>query len=248
MKNQPLRTIESQIRSAAKELHAYEPEVVNWDQRARKTAGLIIPTLCRDANSIRQYVEGVLNAPIQLRALWNDIRKSSNASPETLQEFDTQLVLDDVLRETVTGETISKVFTRSLLQRHPHLRCNGSSDYPDIYDPSHDYSKLPLFTRRAATKYGAARKGKLQHPVRVPDGIEIKTCRKNLRVDCHHPHAGLHVVLLYTESNRLFSVTDIQVGFLTLRDYRESKRNTTSTTVKYSFGGERFVSVMHPLK
>ena len=89
---------------------------------------------------------------------------------------------------------------------------------------------------------------KLQHPVRVPDGIEIKTCRKNLRVDCHHPHAGLHVELLYTESNRLFCVTDIQVGFLTTHDYRESNRNTTSTTVKYSFGGERFVRVMYPLK
>lgn len=153
MKNRPLRTIESQIRSATKELGSYEPRIIGCEKRARSIAGLIVPTLCSDANTIAQYVEGVLNAPIKLRALWNDIRRSSSASPETLQEFDAQLELDDVLRETVTGETISKVFTRSLLQRHPQLRCNGSSDYPDIYDSSHDYSKLPSFTRTNATDF-----------------------------------------------------------------------------------------------
>ena len=245
VRSKSLKTIESQIRSAAIELKRYPPTVVNWQKRATNIARTVIPILCRDAHEIKLYVEGVLNAPMEIRRLWTIMLPTATASPQILREFDRQLALDDVLRATVTGETISKVFTETLLNRHPGLCCNGSSDYPDIYDSTSDYSQLPLFKRRGTTEFGAARKGKKQHPVRVPDGIEIKTCRNNLRVDCHHPHAGLHVILIYSVSNRCFLVSDIRVGFLTISDYRESQRNTTSTTVKYSFNGERFVSVLH---
>ncbi|MFM8327719.1 MAG: hypothetical protein ACKN9U_22900, partial [Pirellulaceae bacterium] len=42
---------------------------------------------------------------------------------------------------------------------------------------------------------GAAIKGKSQRPVRVPDGLEVKTCKGPFAVDCHHAHAGLHLVV-----------------------------------------------------
>jgi hypothetical protein len=87
-------------------------------------------------------------------------------------------------------------------------------------------------------------KRKQQRPVRVPDGLEIKTCRKLIAVDCHHPHAGLHLVLLFTEKARMFPVNDVRVASLRSSDYRESERNTTATTVKYSFDGERFISLL----
>jgi hypothetical protein len=107
---------------------------------------------------------------------------------------------------------------------------------------------LPTFKRKRSTttadEYGAALKGKEKRPVRVPDGLEIKTCRERIAVDCHHPHAGLHLVLVFTEVSRLFTVNDIRVAFLRAADYRESERNTTATTVKYSFGGDRFVSLL----
>ena len=96
----------------------------------------------------------------------------------------------------------------------------------------------------AEDEYGAAVKGRQKRPVRVPDGLEIKTCRERIAVDCHHPHAGLHLVLLFTEAARLFAVEDVRIAFLRAGDYRESERNTTATTVKYSFNGDYFVSLL----
>ena len=162
-KSKPLKTIESQIRSAADDLKEYPPTTVNWQKRATNIANTVIPILCRDAHEIKLYVEGVLNAPMEIRRLWTIMLPTATASPQILREFDRQLALDDVLRATVTGETISKVFTETLLNRHPGLCCNGSSDYPDIYDSTSDYSQLPLFKRRGTTEFGAARKGKKQH-------------------------------------------------------------------------------------
>lgn len=40
------------------------------------------------------------------------------------------------------------------------------------------------------------------------------------------------------------AVTDVRVTFLRTSDYRESERNATVTTVKYSFNGDRFVSLL----
>ncbi|MDE2506784.1 MAG: hypothetical protein KGM43_06210 [Planctomycetota bacterium] len=78
----------------------------------------------------------------------------------------------------------------------------------------------------------------------VPVGLEIKTCRDQLRVDCHHPHAGLHLALVLKESNRTYVVNDLCVGFLQSSDYHEAGRNTSATTVKYSFNRNRFVSLL----
>jgi hypothetical protein len=159
-------------------------------------------------------------------------------------------MFDDVLRASVTGEVVSNVVTKYLLDHHPAsaLRSNGRSDYPDIYLSTLDYSALPEFKRKkkvtAEDEYGAAVKGKQKRPVRVPDGLEIKTCRNRIAVDCHHPHAGLHLVLLFTETAKIFTVNDVRVAFLRASDYRESERNTTATTVKYSFNGDRFVSLL----
>lgn len=155
-----------------------------------------------------------------------------------------------MLRASVTGEVVSNVVAKYLMDHYPNsaLKSNGRSDYPDLYLAMLDYSALPQFTRKkkvtAEDEYGAALKGKEKRPVRVPDGLEIKTCRTRIAVDCHHPHAGLHLVLLFTEVERMFTVNDVRIAFLKSSDYRESERNTTATTVKYSFGGERFVSLL----
>ena len=181
--------------------------------------------------------------------MWAVIRPQVNLPREQIEAFDRQLSLDGVLREAVTGEVVSRVVGSYLIDRHPDLKRNGRSDYPDLYLSSLDYTALPVFGRRTtddAEAYGAARKGASERPVRVPDGLEIKTCRDQIRVDCHHPHAGLHLVLVFAETNRLFTVTDIRVAFLKSSDYYESSRNTTATTVKYSFNGERFVSLLMP--
>lgn len=244
-----LATVKTQIKMAQNDLHNYRPESVEWDKRAIATAEAIIPWLIQIVPSMKNYVQDVLNAPNMLRSMWAMIRHHVNLPREQIQAFDRQLTLDDVLRHSVTGEVVSNVVTKYLLDHHPGmaLRSNGRSDYPDIYDSTLDYSVLPVFKRKKVTpedEYGAAVKGKKKRPVRVPDGLEIKTCRDRIAVDCHHPHAGLHLVLLFSETGRAFAVNDVRVAFLCLSDYRESERNTTATTVKYSFNGERFVSLL----
>jgi hypothetical protein len=244
----PLVAILRQIDEAQADLNAYRPAVIDWRSRARETAEAMIQWLVSHGPGLKAYVQDVLNAPVMLRQLWKSIRKHVNLPKEQLESFDRQLSLDDILRESITGEVISNVVTKYLLEHYPkaELASNGRSDYPDIFRTALDYSGLPKFVRKKTTtedEYGAATKGKLKRPVRVPDGLEIKTCRDRIAVDCHYPHAGLHLVLLFTEIARTFTVNDIKVAFLRRDDYRESVRNTESTTVKYSFNGDRFESL-----
>ena len=245
-----LATVKSQIATAQNDLHHYRPESVDWNKRAVETADGLIPWLIEIVPGMKNYVQDVLNAPALLRSMWATIRQHVNLPKEQMEAFDRQLTLDDVLRESVTGEVVSNIVTKYLLDHHPKssLKSNGRSDYPDLYDSSLDYSALPQFKRKKKVttddEYGGAVKAKEKRPVRVPDGLEIKTCRDRVAVDCHHPHAGLHLVLLFSETGRMFTVNDVRVAFLRSSDYRESERNTTATTVKYSFNGDRFVSIL----
>ncbi len=246
MNDKALATIKSQIKAAAGDLKAYRPQEMKWTAKAIVSAERLIPWLSSIAAGLKNFSEEVLNAPVQLRRMWTEIQKHVDLPKEKKESFDRQLNLDDVLRESVTGETVSKVVTKYLIDNFPKgaLKSNGRSDYPDLYLSDLDYSLLPTFQRFKNSKdeYGAALKG--GRPVRVPDGLEIKTCRDRIAVDCHHPHTGLHLVLLFRETDRLFTVDDLRVAFLRQGDYRESERNTTATTVKYSFNGDRFVSLL----
>ncbi len=239
-----LDEISRQIDEARADLDAYRPQEMAWVQRAKVTANGLIPWLESNAVGIKEYVEGVLNAPVQLRRMWPDIRAQVNLPKEQIEAFDRQLTLDDVLREKVTGELISNVVTKYLLKHNSRLQTNGRSDYPDIYVADLDYSGLRAFRRARGEEklvYGAALKN--DRPVRVPDGLEIKTCHEAIRVDCHYPHIGLHICLIYGEVGRVFTVTDLRIAFLKTSDYHISGRNTEATTVKASFNGERFVSL-----
>lgn len=246
----PLTVILDQIQAASTDLAAYRPEEIDWQCRARETATELVPWLQSVSAGLRTYVQDVLNAPLVLRQLWKAMRKHVDLPREQLEAFDRQLQLDDVLRESVTGEVISNVVSKFLHEQHPTsgLASNGRSDYPDLYRTALDYSGLPKFVRKKKPtpedEYGAATKGKESRPVRVPDGLELKTCRDRIAVDCHYPHAGLHLVLLFTAAAKTFVVNDLKVAFLRRTDYRESERNTESTTVNYSFNGDRFVSLL----
>lgn len=241
-----LARIKSQVKAAESDLQLYRPESINWYKRALMTANALIPWLLTVAPELKDYVQDVLNAPSMLRSLWSNIRPHVKVSKEPLEAFDRLLLLDEVLRESVTGEVVSKVVTKYLLEHYPAsaLACNSRSDYPDVYLTTQDYSVLPTRTRGTQDEYGAALRGKTKRPVRVPDGLEIKTCRNRIAVDCHYPHAGLHLVLLFNETARFFKVHDLRVAFLRAADYRESERNTEATTVKHSFNGDSFVSLL----
>ena len=241
-----LDAIQAQIELARADLQEYKPREMDWRDRVAATAETLIPWMTSVSSDLKTYVEDVLNSPIQLRRMWSTIRDQLELPREQIEAFDHQLSKDDVLRESVTGEVISKVVTRFLIEKNLDLKSNGRSDYPDLYLLSADYSGLAVFKRKndkGEIDFGAALKGKEKRPVRVPDGLEIKTCKNRIRVDCHHPHVGLHFVLVFKETARFFAVTDLAVAFLRPDDYYESRRNTAATTVKYSFNGDQFVSL-----
>ena len=234
---------------------------MNWSTRVTDSAEKLVPWLENIANNLKNHAQDVFNAPLLLRSMWQSLKPHVAAPNEQIEAFERQLAFDDMLRSSVTGEVasvtgdvVSGVVTRYLIKHYPtgSLKSNGRSDYPDIYDSVADYSLLPAFKKIRAKSdenvYGASLKNKkAPRPVRVPDGLEIKTCKTRVQVDCHHPHIGLHLVVLYEISHRMFTVIDIRVAFLSVSDYREAARNTTATTVKYTFGGERFVSILRNL-
>lgn len=236
-----------QIEDARADLADYPPTGMDWPSRVRATATTLVSWLEESALGLKSYVEDVLNAPLLLRQMWSTIRPEVTSSKEQIEAFDRQLSLDDVLRESVTGDVVSKVITKFLTDHFPELQRNGSSDYPDLFLGTCDYSGLSNFQRKRTENdqvFGACLKGKDRRPVRVPDGLEIKTCRRQIRVDCHYPHTGLHLALVFDEACRFFTITDLRIAFLRSSDYRESNRNTNASTVKYSFNGSRFISLL----
>ena len=161
-----------------------------------------------------------------------------------MADLDRSLERESALLESVTGEVVSSIVEKYLIANYPDgaLESNGRSDYPDLFLRSNDYSMLPRFTRKSGS-FGAALKGK-DRPVRMPDGLEVKTSRDKISVDCHYPHMGLHLVLLFEETDDAYNAKDVKIAFLSRRDYRKSSRTTRATTVKYSFGEKRFISLL----
>jgi hypothetical protein len=150
-----------------------------------------------------------------------------------------------VLLAFVAGDTVSTVVTGYLLSKYPGgtLAGNSKSDYPDIFVKTHDYSKLPVRTRDDK-EIGAAIRGKERKPVRVPDGLEIKTSRNNANIDCHYPHVGLHLLLSFQTTPASIVVDDVRIAFLRYADYRITVPKTKTTTLKASFSRAPFVSII----
>lgn len=220
---------------------------IDWFGRAEAAVHTFVPWLTENAAGLKVYVERVLNAPERLKEIWDQIRESVDLPDEIVEDFEFTMTDAGLLHEYVSGEIASSIVLRHLQAAYPNsdLRPNGKSDYPDLWLRTNDYTGLPRRSRKTKS-YGAACVGKPPRPVRVPDGLEVKTCRDEIKVDCHHNHVGLHLVVVFSEKGTEFSVQDVALAFLKSDDYRRCDRNTTATTDKFSFRGERFVSLLAP--
>lgn len=247
MKDSTLKHILAQIEAAKADLKSYRPEGVDWHARATQTAHILVPWLCTKGEAIRQHVEGVLNSKRKLREAWKALQASHKLDATLANNIDENLRNEGILLSFIAGDVVSSVIGHFLATEFPNSRLieNGKSDYPDMYFADYDYRFMSKF-KRNAKQYGAALKGVNKRPVRVPDGIEIKTCRGKLRVDCHHPHMGLHLALLFNAKEEVQKVTDIRAGFLRPCDYRKSNLDASAaTTIKHSFNGDQFHSILY---
>jgi len=222
----------------------FMPEDFSWHKRALVASNALVPWLIKEAFGLRLYVEEVLNSPALLRSAWASL-KSQIDEPGEVARIDELLTREGVLLAFVAGDTVSTVVTGNLLSRYPKggLGGNSKSDYPDIYIKTHDYSKLPARTREDK-EIGVATRGKEKKPVRVPDGLEIKTSRDNANIDCHYPHVGLHLILSFKTSGATVVVDDLLVAFLRNADYRITVPKTKATTLRASFSRAPFVSLL----
>lgn len=243
-----LPRILSQVKAAKAELDAYAPAGFGWYARAFAAAKTLVPWLVKEAPGLRVYVEEVLNSPALLRTAWA-VLKPQIDSPGEVARIDELLTREGVLLAFVAGDTVSTVVTGHLLSRYPGgaLAGNSKSDYPDIFIKTSDYSKLPIRTRDDK-EIGAAIRGKDRKPVRVPDGLEIKTSRDNASIDCHYPHVGLHLMLSFITKGESVVVDDVLVAFLRYDDYRITVPKTKATTLKASFSRAPFVSLLSAKK
>ncbi len=246
MSDDPLSLIRGQIKAAKEDLELYPPTDIDWYARCRKTADAVIPWLCQIAPDMLGFCEEVYNSPERVRELWVQCKNEHPIDRRFAEKIDLQLGRQQVLIKEIAGDVVSRVMTDYMLADGvgTGMASNGKSDYPDLYMGEYDYTKLPKFDRKKSKEYGAALKGnKPVKPVRVPDGVEIKTCRNSFRVDCHYNHMGLHVALFYTEKNGQAKMCDLLAAFLRPCDYAITKRNTDATTAKASFNARMFVSL-----
>lgn len=245
-----------QIDAASPELLAYGPSEVDWHERAIATSRLLVPWLEENAHGLASYVSSIMNSPSDVRQAASDIATTIASSNElTANEellaasarLQSSLDAEELLITNAGGTIVSKLIERYLISEASswRLESNGASDYPDLFVRDFDYTFLPRFVKKSDQSYGSSLKGKMLRPVRVPDGLEIKTCKGRFAVDCHHAHAGLHLVLLFEKSKRSFSTTDVQVGFMRHDFYRLTDPKSPTTTLKASFNGEHFVSLLH---
>ena len=87
---------------------------MDWHARALATADILIPWLIQVAPALKAYVQDVLNPRPSFDPCGP--RPSPRQPAEgTDEEFDRQLALDDVLRESVTGEVVSNVVSKYLV-------------------------------------------------------------------------------------------------------------------------------------
>lgn len=234
-----------QIDSASSDLRKYRPTDVDWYARVHRLVATAIPEIAAALPEVRARWEAIMNSPRRALAL----REKMIAS----QQFDDNdvQILDDLENQAayVPTSVASKVLQKILEEHITWLGSNSDSDYPDMYDSRLDYSNLPKWTRAHAQvdNAGASLKGNAQRPVRIPDGIELKSIEMGRGIDCHYPHMGLHLIMQFTKGNWVtpWECVDFKAGFLRETDYRIGKRKSRANTVKASFSiGAQFVSLL----
>lgn len=244
-------SLTDQVYAAKSELDAYPPDRVDWHRRCLTASALLGPWLSLVAAGLQKEVDALLVSPRRVRAAWDRIKAKADIPLELVEEMDASLKREDFLVQRASGTLISKIVEAYLIAHFPggSLKSNGSSDYPDLYVSHFDYSFLVPHIRTADT-YAASIKG--GRPVRIPDGIEVKTIVGRGGIDCHYPHVGLHLIVILDVGDDAtpMHVTDIRLGFARHATYRITTPRTNATTLKASFNATAvrsgaFPSVLH---
>jgi hypothetical protein len=243
IKDKVLAHVLSQVRRDSAALESLSD--INWLARVEKSVHSFVPDLVIMACELMEEVRLTLKSPRIIREAWQRLEghiQNSDAPAEVKREaafLNVELGRESKLLTQITGDIVSNVISDFLCNKRRDISKNNRSTYPDLYFKWADYSMLPQ--RQSGNATGPALKG--NKPTSVPDGVEIKSQRGNrIRVDCHHPHMGMHLVLTYKRAGNEWLVYDVFIAYLSRDDYRQATRNTTATTEKFSFKHAPFIS------
>ena len=236
--------------TAQQELRDMSDATFDWNSRARTTMEAVLPRLPALALNLSIEIPRLLNSPIHiinklqagsvshpelkkgtLGAWYDDVCQSATASKALVENLESQQISNAIQRFLILPSSIGDLF-----------KANGPSIYPDLLLKSHDYSNLPSQNRSNPIDGPCLRGEKASN---VPDGMEVKTNRgPRIKVDAHGAHPGLHFGVTWDFDSGAVVVTGVWVAYVGVKDYNHSNRNVSSTTVKYSFGHDLFVSLL----
>lgn len=243
----------SKIRSREghSELTAMPPGTVDWQSRCEATLDLLLPRLIDLASEIKVEVPNRLNAANQLLNQIEEAIVSRRSDPSTLVMLESFKERAQIARDLIgdlESQQISAAiqnFVASESGIGDLVYSNGNSIYPDFVCKSYDYSDLTLQSRQNPIDGPCLRGSKSPKPSNVPDGLELKTNKgSRIRVDAHGAHAGLHLGVTWNFGEVGVDINGVWIGFIREFDHKESGRNVQSTTVKYSFGHDHFISLL----
>lgn len=227
-------------------------ERAGWVERTRATIEEFLPIACPLAEHIAQKVPERLNSPFYLEDMLEAKRaelKNLNVEDEWINRLMNYASISRELAQNLQSQQVSAEIQNSVLKFEKlgqRMYNNGNSIYPDFLYKDRDYSFLPFQNRRKAV-HGPCLQGKANpRPSNVPDGIELKTNKsQRMRIDAHAPHIGLHLGFTWDfEGDGRVNINGAWLAFITESDHTESARNSTTTTVKYSFGQDKFISLL----
>lgn len=238
---------------AQDELSAFDENTnIDWVSRTRATIDEFLVDACDLAEYIEKKVPERLNSPIYIEELFEkNIQKlTSTVQDEAwIKQIRQYISTNRELSSNLESQQVSAEIQREVAkfaQYNGKMYSNGNSIFPDFLYHDRDYLELP-FQDRKKTVHGPCLQGKKNpRPSNVPDGIELKTNRSNrMRIDAHAPHIGLHLGFTWdAEPDGRILINGAWLGYITESDHAESARNSKTTTVKYSFGHNKFISLL----
>jgi hypothetical protein len=239
-------------RVARKELQSLGPPGIDWISRVLRTIDHVSPKLPSLAQYIYDTVPTSLNNPHEALELYKAGKKYIRSNePEAVRWSDNmEKILSSAQANTgnLESQQVSAAIQRAIVSEHGIgnlVVANGNSIYPDLIMRNYDYRGLPMQDRKKTVDGPCLQGRKIPRPSNVPDGIEIKTNQsQRIRVDAHGAHAGVHIAITWDLINSRVHIHGVWAAYVRICDHKESQRNVSVTTVKYSFGHSLFMPVL----
>jgi len=221
----------------------------DWEKRAEQTINYIVPRLKNISEGMVMEIpkklnaSGILNRKLdegankfnhlpEVIAFIESIREHATAFTEITEDYESQQI----------SASVQKYISNKLSD---DLYSNSKSSHPDFVLKNLDYSHLP-YQKKKNPVVGPCLKKTTNSPSNIPDGLELKSTKgSKIKVDAHSLHVGLHLGITWNFTNiSEIEINGVWLAYITYQDYKKSSENVITTSPKYSFGHDPFISLI----